>query len=93
MGTAKGIGAGWSATERSVGAAEPTLPGPLAPPLYRLPKRSARARKAGAYTGLAGQPMGGGGGDAARRLRGKHGHVTDCPAPGTGKQAPRRCLS
>lgn len=79
--------------ERLVGTGGPTLPGQLAPPLYRLPGRSARARKAGACTGLAGQPIGGGGGDDARRLRGKHGHVTDSPAPGTGKQAPRRCLS
>lgn len=43
--------------ERLVGTGGPTLPGQLAPPLYRLPGRSARARKAGACTGLAGQPI------------------------------------
>lgn len=33
--------------------------------------------------------MGDGGGDDARRLRGKHGHVTESPAPlGSCKQAP-----
>lgn len=63
---------------------DPLCPAPLTPALYRLPGRHERARTAGAYTGLAGQPMGDGGGDDARRQRGKHGHVIDSPAPRDG---------
>lgn len=81
-GCSEGRGAGWAGTERSVlGRRAPLRP---------APSRSRAAARAHARTearaGLPCQPMGGEGGGGARRLGGKHGHVTAAPPPSPGKQ-------